>query len=66
VRDEAALDPYIFTREAYRQRRQFLIYDGNPPLPEMEDELDTLLAEDMPPDEGAGEPGVAEGGDHGP
>lgn len=66
VRDEAALDPYIFTREAYRQRRQFLIYDGNPPLPEMEDELDALLDEEMPPDEGAGEPGVAEGGDDEP
>jgi phospholipid-binding lipoprotein MlaA len=28
VRDEAALDPYTFTREAYRQRRNFLINDG--------------------------------------
>lgn len=26
------LDPYIFTRESYRQRRLNLIYDGNPPL----------------------------------
>ena len=34
IRDETALDPYIFTREAYRQRRTFLIHDGNPPLPE--------------------------------
>jgi len=32
LRDEAALDPYIFTREAYLQRRNYLIYDGNPPL----------------------------------
>lgn len=31
VRDEAALDPYTFTREAFRQRRQYLIHDGNPP-----------------------------------
>jgi phospholipid-binding lipoprotein MlaA len=29
---QAALDPYIFLREAYRQRRLNLIYDGNPPL----------------------------------
>ena len=31
IRDEAALDPYSFTREAYLQQRQYLIYDGNPP-----------------------------------
>jgi len=30
--DTAALDPYIFTREAYLQRRQRLVYDGNPPM----------------------------------
>ena len=32
LRDESAFDPYIFTREAYRQRRTFLVYDGNPPI----------------------------------
>ena len=32
VRDEAALDPYLFVREASLQQREFLIYDGNPPL----------------------------------
>ena len=32
-------DKYIFVREAYRQRRQSLIYDGNPPKPKFfEDE----------------------------
>ena len=31
ILDEAALDPYSFTREAYRQRRIHAIYDGNPP-----------------------------------
>ena len=31
IRDESALDPYVFTREAYRQRRTFLIHDGHPP-----------------------------------
>jgi len=31
IRDEAALDPYSFTREAFLQRREYLIYDGNPP-----------------------------------
>ena len=29
--EEAAIDPYSFTRDAYLQRRQNLIYDGNPP-----------------------------------
>jgi phospholipid-binding lipoprotein MlaA len=32
IRDEAAIDPYSFTREAHLQQREFLIYDGNPPL----------------------------------
>jgi phospholipid-binding lipoprotein MlaA len=32
VRDEAALDPYLFVREASLQQREFMIYDGNPPL----------------------------------
>ena len=31
LRDRSALDPYVFTREAYRQRRKFLIYDGETP-----------------------------------
>jgi ABC-type transporter lipoprotein component MlaA len=66
VRDEAALDPYVFTREAYRQRRQFLIYDGNPPLPELEDELDALLDEEMPLEETEERPSEGEGGDDAP
>ena len=37
LRDESALDTYIFTREAYRQRRLYLIYDGDPPLEEFDD-----------------------------
>ena len=31
MRDDLALDPYLFTREAWRQRREYLIHDGNPP-----------------------------------
>jgi len=38
IRDEAAVDPYIFTREAFLQRRKYLIYDGNPP-PEGYDDI---------------------------
>ncbi len=41
LRDETAFDPYIFTREAYLQQRLNLIYDGNPPIQELED-LDLL------------------------
>ena len=37
LRDESALDPYIFTRDAYRQRRNFLVHDGNPPLDDFDD-----------------------------
>lgn len=37
LRDESALDTYIFTREAYRQRRTHLMYDGDPPLEEFDD-----------------------------
>jgi len=40
VRDQAALDPYAFTRESWRQRRQFLIYDGNPPTTELDEFID--------------------------
>ena len=29
--DQVALDPYTFTRDAFLQRRQSSIYDGNPP-----------------------------------
>ncbi|HNR91301.1 MAG TPA: VacJ family lipoprotein [Dokdonella sp.] len=29
---EGTYDPYVFYRDAYRQRRLYLIYDGEPPL----------------------------------
>ena len=35
---QAALDPYVFIRDAYLQHRQSLVYDGNPPLEDDEDE----------------------------
>lgn len=31
VVEQAALDPYAFIRDAYLQRREDLVYDGNPP-----------------------------------
>ncbi len=48
--DQAALDPYIFMREAYFQRRRSEIYDGNPPLPDFGG--DEGLPPDDPPDVG--------------
>ncbi len=37
IRDEMALDPYIFTRETYYQWRQNRAYDGEPPKVFIED-----------------------------
>ncbi|SCX39965.1 phospholipid-binding lipoprotein MlaA [Nitrosospira sp. Nsp1] len=39
LRDQAALDPYLFVRDAYLQQRKHVIYDGNPP-PESYDRLE--------------------------
>jgi phospholipid-binding lipoprotein MlaA len=33
-----AYDPYVFMRDAYLQRRQYQVYDGNPPADATEDE----------------------------
>lgn len=49
--DDVALDKYAFTRDAYLQRRQNLIYEGNPP------EDDEPLED--PEDPEAGVPAVA-------
>ncbi|UJP00596.1 MAG: VacJ family lipoprotein [Nitrosomonas sp.] len=32
IRDEAAIDPYLFVREASLQQREFLVHDGKLPL----------------------------------
>ena len=34
ILEEAALDRYVFQRDAYLQRRRSLVYDGNPPRAE--------------------------------
>ena len=44
-------DPYVFVREAYRQRRKHLIFDGNPPA----EQPDSILFEDDKP---ASKPGA--------
>lgn len=38
IRDQAALEPYLFVRDAYLQQRKHVIYDGDPP-PEVYDQL---------------------------
>ena len=44
LRDQAALDPYLFTREAYLQQRQNLVFDGKQPIENYDDFLqDELL-----------------------
>lgn len=43
----ASNDPYIFVREAILQRRNFLIYDGQPPEPVDEFELEEGFDEDL-------------------
>ena len=48
-RDETAVEPYLFTREAYLQHRKFLIYDGNPPVDDdlyLDDPFDDLDVEE--------------------
>ena len=40
IRDQAALDPYTFVREAWRQQREFQLYDGNPPGDGFEDYIE--------------------------
>jgi phospholipid-binding lipoprotein MlaA len=35
--EQAALDKYVFIRNAYLQRRRYLLYDGKPP-PETEEQ----------------------------
>ncbi len=34
MRDEMALDAYVFVREGWRQSREYRIYDGHPPAPQ--------------------------------
>lgn len=36
--ESAALDPYVYTREAYLQRRRYYVYDGDPPMADFESE----------------------------
>ncbi len=46
--DQAALDRYTFIRDAFLQRRRYLIYDGNPPrdIDPDDDDADSAPAKD--------------------
>jgi len=54
VIDAAAFDRYQFVRDAYLQRRNSLVYDGNPPRPKDESEDDAPV--DTAPPKPAGKP----------
>ncbi|OZB61739.1 MAG: ABC transporter [Lysobacterales bacterium 14-68-21] len=47
---KSAYDPYVFVRDAYRQRRLYKIYDGNPPTSVI-DQLQGLDQQGFDPDE---------------
>jgi hypothetical protein len=55
VAQEAA-DPYVFVREAYLQRRRFLIYDGQLPLRGTDDLGEALDALDLDAEGDVGKP----------
>jgi phospholipid-binding lipoprotein MlaA len=46
----SAYDPYVFVRDAYRQRRIYKIYDGNPP-PEVMDQMQGLDNQGFDPEQ---------------
>ncbi|WP_043753790.1 MlaA family lipoprotein [Imhoffiella purpurea] len=39
ILEDAAIDPYSFLRDVYLQRRQNLVYDGNPPVAEGQEDF---------------------------
>ncbi|MCY4155477.1 MAG: VacJ family lipoprotein [Gammaproteobacteria bacterium] len=47
--EEASIDPYSFTREAYLQRRKYLIHDGNPPADEYDEMFELDFEEESEP-----------------
>jgi phospholipid-binding lipoprotein MlaA len=37
---DAAADPYVLLRDVYLQRREYDIYDGDPPAPDYDEMLE--------------------------
>jgi phospholipid-binding lipoprotein MlaA len=56
ILETAALDPYVFVRDAYLQRRRNLVYDGNPPPDE--DDVEDIKPKPAP-DKDAAKPAAA-------
>jgi phospholipid-binding lipoprotein MlaA len=54
--EAAALDKYAFLRDSYMQRRQYLIYDGNPPSQDDEDQPQPEKAPEQKQDGGEAAP----------
>jgi phospholipid-binding lipoprotein MlaA len=58
-------DPYGFVRDAFLQRRLYLVHDGNPPEQLLDDPMDGLDGVEEPPvdapKDGRGDPGGADG-----
>nr|WP_152624028.1 VacJ family lipoprotein [Cupriavidus sp. IDO] len=50
--EQAALDKYTFLRDAYLQRREYQIYDGNPPRKKDEEESEAAPPAEGKPTEG--------------
>lgn len=46
IRDQAALDPYLFVREGFLQQRKHLIYDGDPPPESFDEAIEEELADE--------------------
>ncbi|CAG9179068.1 hypothetical protein LMG23992_03905 [Cupriavidus laharis] len=58
--EQAALDKYAFMRDAYLQRREYLIYDGNPPGQENEEsDSDGVPQQPQQPQQPASQPPAA-------
>jgi phospholipid-binding lipoprotein MlaA len=47
--DQAALDPYIYIRDAWLQRRRSLVHDGNPPPDKGDEEIDIFADDEEDP-----------------
>ncbi|MDQ7004517.1 MAG: VacJ family lipoprotein [Ghiorsea sp.] len=50
MRDEMALDAYVFVREGWRQSRVYSIYDGHPPAQSSSDDEDDEFGDDFDDD----------------
>ena len=50
LRDEMALDAYVFVREGWRQSREYNVYDGHPPEKPKDDDFEDEFEDDFKDD----------------